>query len=328
MVKVADSRLTFSFDSSCWLFIYHFGVAKWIQDNVHVTKESFAFSGSSGGALVAAVLACQFDAEEVKDLALADFHLCQKNPLLMFRVGEKILDHYLHDNAKSAERCSDHLRVLLTKVSPSPPLLTAEVASKFGSWREVFACLRGSMHVPFAAGILPYPIPGRGWYYDGLLWAALFVPWRAFDDDDVVVRVSACGFPNSQIGPQLPFPLWWLIMPPSKEVLEGMFWMGYRDTAAYFAEVHPDGRTEFTESSTMSCGRCNRRARNRVEHGQIEQLRKHLRKNRKNGLLDHKSAARHVAALESTAKRHWQIAFLCMMAVFVSISAITLSFLS
>mmetsp|Transcript_59367 Transcript_59367/g.173648 ORF Transcript_59367/g.173648 Transcript_59367/m.173648 type:complete len:711 (-) Transcript_59367:66-2198(-) len=296
--KPDDSRLTFSFDSSCWLFIYHFGVAKWVQDHVNVTVKDFAFSGSSGGALVAATLACQLPADEVKNLALQDFHLCQRNPLHMFRIGEQVLDHYLRDT-NLFTRCSGHLRVLLTKVSSTPPLLGAEVASQFRSWRDLFSCLRASMHVPMAAGILPYPIPGRGWFYDGLVWAALFVPWRAFDDDDVIVRVSAVSFPNAQIGPRWPLPFWWLIMPPSAAALHGLFWMGYRDAHRYFME---------DTSSPVGC--CDRRNQKRSVPGQIEALRKHLRQDPKNSFDEH--AARLLADVQASAAMHWKIGFIAM----------------
>merc|ERR1719265_70145 len=125
-----DKRLTFSFDSSCWLFIYHFGVAKWIQDNVNVTTEDFAFSGSSGGALVAATLACQFNAKEVESMTVKGFAKCKTNPFYMFRLGEEVMDHLLRDS-RCHIRASGHLRVLLTRVAPTPPLLGAEVASTF-----------------------------------------------------------------------------------------------------------------------------------------------------------------------------------------------------
>lgn len=296
-----DSRVTFSFDSSCWLFIYHFGVAKWIQDHVKVTVKDFAFSGSSGGALVAATLACQFDAEEVKNMALADFHLCRRNPLYMFRIGEKILDHYLRDTTLF-KRCSGHLRVLLTKVHNRPPLLGAEVASQFRSWRDLFLCLRASMHVPLAGGILPYPVPGRGWFYDGLVWAAFFVPWRAFDEDDVIVRVSACSFPNAQIGPRVPLPFWWLIMPPSAAALHGLFWLGYKDAQEYFSdETH------------RPAGCCDRRNNGRPVPMQVQAVRKHLRTDPQDRFDEH--AARLVSDLQASTLLHWKVGAWIMVVI-------------
>lgn len=298
-VQNEDTRLTFSFDSSCWLFIYHFGVARWLQDNVNVTVEDFAFSGSSGGALVAATLACEIDAQRVKDLAVEGFPKCSRNPLYMFRHGEHVIDTLLRDT-QYHRRCSGHLRVLLTKVSATPPLLGAEVASTFSSWQDLFSCLRASMHVPMAAGVLPYPIPGRGWFFDGLVWAALFVPWRAFADDDVVVRVSACSFPNAQIGPRVPLPPWWLIFPPSSNALHGLYWMGYRDAREYFLE----------DANHTTCY-CQRRNHERVTSKQIQELRKHLRADSKD-IFD-KDADRLLSDLQASIAWHWRAGFLTFM---------------
>ena len=62
-------RLTFSFDSSGWLYVYHLGAAHFLQQHVlpHLDAEQTAFSGSSGGALVAAALCTGVDVEEVKE---------------------------------------------------------------------------------------------------------------------------------------------------------------------------------------------------------------------------------------------------------------------
>lgn len=307
--QAKDARMTFSFDSSCWLFLYHFGVAAWIQDHVNVTMDDFAFSGSSGGALVAAVLACELDAVEAKDMALADFPLCQRNPFMMFKIGEKLLDHYLRDT-ELHDRCNGRLRVLLTKVSWMPPIMKAEVATKFRSWREVFCCLRASMHVPMAAGVLPYPVPGRGWYYDGLLWASLFVPWRAVDDTDEVVKVSACGFPGAQLGPRVPFPILWLVMPPSADVLQGIFWMGYRDTGDYFSGQAPKG---FTETSF-----CERRQPEAP--AQVRALRKHLKKDPRERLDE--AALRFITDVQATAWRHWCYFFAAMSVFSTALAAL------
>jgi len=309
-----DSRLTFSFDSSAWLFIYHFGVAQWVQDHVDVTQKDFAFSGSSGGALVAATLACPLDAMAVKDMTLSHFPSCQKNPLLMFHVGEITLDHFLRDTTFH-EHCTDHLRVLLTKVSRTPPLLSAEVACKFSTWQELFCCLRGSMHVPLAGGILPYPVPGRGWYYDGLIWASLFVPWRTFDENDEVVRVSACGFPGAQIGPSTPFPIWWLMMPPSAEVLHGMFWMGYRDAQEYFSDESQASAVSISDQQRGRMG-CERRSGSAGPPAQVIALRKHLRKNPVDRFDD--DVARLVRDLEATAARHWYCFFVGLFVLVAS----------
>jgi len=257
---------------------------------MQITRERLAFSGSSGGALVAATLACGINARSIMEEVVDHFPSCQTNPFRMFHVGELVLDHHLRDS-DAHQKANGMLRVLLTKVCSRPPLLKAEVASTFQSWRDLFACLRASMHVPGAAGFLPYPVPDRGWYYDGLVWASLFVPWRAFNDVDEVIKVSACGFPDAQIGPQVPFPIWWLIIPPSQDALRGMFWMGYRDAQDYFSA---DGKQQ-------TCG---------TLPVPVQALRKHMRSDCVESLDD--AAVHLIETLQETAARHWRGFFLAM----------------
>lgn len=58
-------RLTFSFDSSGWLYMYHLGVAQYLQRHLlpYLSPDDVAFSGSSGGALVAASLCTEVNIE-------------------------------------------------------------------------------------------------------------------------------------------------------------------------------------------------------------------------------------------------------------------------
>ena len=165
--------------------------------------ERVGFSGSSGGALVAAALA-----SGVRVAALAEFVLgcrdeCRAAPSRMLPCVERALDALLPADAH--ERCSGRLRVLLTRVVASnPPLFCAgEVASDFDSrehlWqlaRETRASLspalarasprasevlptpsslargtqlRASCHMPIVAGARPYRVRGAA-YFDGLFW--------------------------------------------------------------------------------------------------------------------------------------------------------------
>ena len=94
------SRLTFSFDSSGWLYVYHLGVAHYLQRHVlpHLEAERVAFSGSSGGALVAAALAGGIDIEQLARISeqlprLADVQLAARAAVAAAR-GHQPLDRF------------------------------------------------------------------------------------------------------------------------------------------------------------------------------------------------------------------------------------------
>ena len=74
------------------------------------------------------------------------------------------------------------------------------------------------------------------YYYDGMMWSSLFVPWRGAKEDHIV-KVSGIGgvmrlgysFPSlklrSDIRPPL-MPPWWCLLPPPVRVLRGLYWQG------------------------------------------------------------------------------------------------------
>jgi len=76
--------VTFSFDSSGWLYTYHLGVAHCLQQQLlgrgSDRRADFAFSGSSGGALVAAALATDIDVKELAAFVIDCQAECQYNP--------------------------------------------------------------------------------------------------------------------------------------------------------------------------------------------------------------------------------------------------------
>eukprot|EP00756_Hemistasia_phaeocysticola_P010155 Hpha_TRINITY_DN14996_c1_g7::TRINITY_DN14996_c1_g7_i1::g.144566::m.144566 len=238
-------RVVFSFDSSGWLYLYHFGVAMWIEDNVDIDSGRCGFSGASGGALVAASLSTGVDPGKLAQYVLTDgWQLAGRNPFKLMGAVEAALDKHLPANGwaepstdLSGERrrgASGTLRVLLTRVSPLPPFLKGEVVSRFPSWHALFQCLRATCHIPGVGGLLPYPISClSGWYYDGLLWSSLFVPWRSFHRGDSVIKVSAMGAPGAHIRPSVAIPPWWALFPPSEDALHALMWLGYKDAERF-----------------------------------------------------------------------------------------------
>mmetsp|Transcript_12746 Transcript_12746/g.36149 ORF Transcript_12746/g.36149 Transcript_12746/m.36149 type:complete len:787 (+) Transcript_12746:58-2418(+) len=234
-------KVSFAFDSSGWLYCYHFGVAYWLRQHLlpeDLTPEEadtqrfptdLIFSGSSGGALAACALSVGLDPAQVFEMVLAKHAECRFNPFRMLPAAEDILRRCLPGNC--GRSMTGRVRVVLTRVSWKYPFFTAEVVNQFPSREDVFHVLRATCHVPFVAGILPYRYDGN-FYLDGLLWPQLLVPWKGAMDD-YMVRVSACSMPSSDIKAPLP-PPWWAILPPSVEALRGLFWMGYRDAGRWF----------------------------------------------------------------------------------------------
>mmetsp|Transcript_70512 Transcript_70512/g.147630 ORF Transcript_70512/g.147630 Transcript_70512/m.147630 type:complete len:1121 (+) Transcript_70512:238-3600(+) len=239
-IEETGGRLTFRFDSSAWFYIYHFGVAQFLKE--HILPDDFtadkaekdfpkglAFAGSSGGALVAGALATGIDTRQLFEFVLQQHEDCRLAPWRLFPAVEKAMHKYLPENA--AKSMSGRVRVLLTKISWKPPFITGEAVDQYSSWPDAFGGLRATCHVP-GLNPMPYKYLGR-YYFDGLVWSSLLVPWSG-DIGDLVVKVSAVGAPLTDIRAPIS-PLWWAIFPPSIDILRGMFWVGYRDAAQWFA---------------------------------------------------------------------------------------------
>jgi hypothetical protein len=229
--------LTYSFDSSGWCFLYHFGAAMWIQENFkrEIGDGEIAFSGSSGGAIVAACSGMGLDLEAIVGEVIGFIHdRCQYRPWGIPVEVNSCLDRHFPADAH-AKASDGRLRVLMTRLRAQPPFIMGEVANRFEDRETLLHCLQASSQIPIVFGMAYYIPSTRAYYLDGLLWMTAFVPWRAAGNSPVC-RVSAFNNFGSDVGPtltRLP-PMWWILFPPSKQVLRGMVLSGYCDMATQF----------------------------------------------------------------------------------------------
>ncbi|CAE8585245.1 unnamed protein product [Polarella glacialis] len=237
-----QQQLTFSFDSSAWLYCYHWGAAVWLEEHLHkdvgtgAYPSNLQFSGASGGALVAFSLASGGDPRAIFEHVLAEsYPMFSRNPWRMGKAVKIALERFIPES-KVCQIVSS-LRVLLTRVSLRPPFITGEVVDEFHSREDCIDVLLATCHVP-GVHIKPHSCR-QGYYYDGLMWNSLFVPWQS-EDDSHVVYISAFSL-NQMADIQPPsLPLWWALFPPPVRILRGLFWIGYRDMDRWFAEEPQD----------------------------------------------------------------------------------------
>ncbi|CAK9108180.1 Elongation of very long chain fatty acids protein 7 (3-keto acyl-CoA synthase Elovl7) (ELOVL fatty acid elongase 7) (ELOVL FA elongase 7) (Very long chain 3-ketoacyl-CoA synthase 7) (Very long chain 3-oxoacyl-CoA synthase 7) [Durusdinium trenchii] len=236
-------KVSIAFDSSGWVYCYHFGVATWLQEHMlppDLTPETattnfpanLIFSGSSGGALVAATLATGLNVRECMEMVLKKQPECMYNPFRVFPAAEDVLHKVLPDNAH--ESLSGRLRVLLTRVSFKYPFLKAQVVNQFSSKESVFHTLRASCHIPMLGGVGPYFYNGNA-YFDGMFWPQFLVPWKG-TQSDLVIRVAAVwrNLSADIVAPSV--PTWWALLPPEVDALRGLYWQGYSDAARWFTQ--------------------------------------------------------------------------------------------
>lgn len=252
---VAERKVSFAFDSSGWLYCYHFGVAHWLREHLlpeGLSPENCAeeypdnciFSGCSGGALAAAVLCLGLEPKTIFESVLSKRHECRYNPFAMLPAVEDVVSKMLPSNACSL--LTDRLRVLLTRVSLKYPFFSAEVVNTFQNNETVFHTLRATCHVPIIGGLLPYRFDGHC-YLDGMFWPQMMVPWRGSRNDHLV-RISTVSLLSGDIMTSY-LPTWWSIFPPEEDILRGLFWLGYADMQKWFTQP---------PSSGFECWSCRR----------------------------------------------------------------------
>lgn len=243
--KSSTRKLTFSFDSSGWMYVYHLGAAQYLQQWIlpQLPPERVAFSGSSGGALVACALCTGINIEELARFVISCQPECEFNPWRMLPCADEAIALFLPED--SYLDAQDRLRVLLTRIElpgwNNPTAIRPEAFCTFRSRAELAQALRASCHIPLLGGLLPYQVrkpdgTSLGAFYDGLFWPSILYMWRAFNASDALLKVSGIGWPTAHVALPLPVPLHWLVLPPSRRTLWRLYAAGYDDTARYFAK--------------------------------------------------------------------------------------------
>ena len=98
------------------MYVYHFGAALYIQKHILplLPKERVAFSGSSGGSLVACALCCGIDIEDLTRFVIGCQPECEWNPWRMLPCADEAIAKFLPPEAHKMAR--GRLRVLVTRI--------------------------------------------------------------------------------------------------------------------------------------------------------------------------------------------------------------------
>jgi predicted acylesterase/phospholipase RssA len=211
------------FSGSGWMFPFHFGVAKYVQDHrVPFTR----FAGVSGGAAVALTLACGLDALDHFNEALAKSHVG------LFGMCDAVLDVCESMLARAKVRSIEGDRLY---VQMSTALMQPHLVSEFESTRQCVEAIRASAHIPVVGGLLPYKVEGMGMFYDGGLASMLpLIPDRV-KMAHRVVRVDATGsLPSCDIHLGFHAPYSWIFVPRPLHTMRLIFRYGYLKAKQFF----------------------------------------------------------------------------------------------
>ena len=247
-MPTAKPRLVCSFDSCGWLYCYQLGAARYLEQQLlpGLGADGSAFSGSSAGSLVGAVLAAGVDIEEIASGVIASQPECRWRPWQMLDKVAWAVKQHIPDGAHKL--VSGRLRILLTRVQFAWPPVQPLVVESFASTPQLRESLRASCHIPGLGGLRPLEVDllepgqpagggGRAACFDGSAWPSWLCRWRVWSADDRLLTVSGLSAFFGDLGPPLLVPLHWVIVPPAPEVLWRLYSAGYEDAARHFETV-------------------------------------------------------------------------------------------
>ena len=218
----------FSFSACGWLKIYHFGVAKALQEGRLVSEAKFV--GSSAGSLIGLALALGLDFERIRDFQLGCVDRTHGSLVGAFRLRqyvEEIMDNMLPADAFTT--IGDRVEVSFSSM-PSFANRRVNIFRDNSHLRQ--AILASCCMAPLAG--MPFRLDGE-LVYDGAIsdWlqnqSFLTCPEGHAATAAAAVRVTPFWFSRADIRPSQYIPLWWALYPPRRQDFEWVFELGYRD---------------------------------------------------------------------------------------------------
>eukprot|EP00193_Tetraselmis_chui_P018768 CAMPEP_0177774544 /NCGR_PEP_ID=MMETSP0491_2-20121128/13567_1 /TAXON_ID=63592 /ORGANISM="Tetraselmis chuii, Strain PLY429" /LENGTH=445 /DNA_ID=CAMNT_0019292937 /DNA_START=111 /DNA_END=1448 /DNA_ORIENTATION=+ len=235
-VGSGTSRPTWTFSSSGWLFVYHFGVIKSLK-RMNLHREVYTIA-TSGGSCAGAFLQMENDPDDVVKFVIECSKTARSTWTGLFRLKEYLKGAIAQF---SSEELPGKLRGNYEISVTSLPWLRNERVKDWASMAEGEASiLASSCAIPFAG--LPVYVPGVGYCIDGgvsdfqLIRALLLGSSYFTYHDDASVTVCPFYCSRADIRPSEYVPVWWAFFPPSPEDLWRVYELGQRDAMAWVVE--------------------------------------------------------------------------------------------
>jgi hypothetical protein len=246
-------KLHISFDSSGWLYLFHFGVASFVRNNVKDDID-IVYSGTSSGSLCATAMSLEMDMDDTKHKIMNIHNKCDSpmsTYLNLFNETKNLLKNILPKNAHEQVRGKLYIGVTYIDENANileENILKGHVIGSFHSKEHLLDSLHASCHIPILNQFVPIEVTSKGntlYCYDGGFTVPMASTLIQNASDTIFINISA--YPrflfNVEVNPNVHFiklpidlPLTWGIVPPRKETLELIYELGYSFTNNYCGE--------------------------------------------------------------------------------------------
>ena len=232
---LTNPKVTFSFAAAGWLQMYHFGVAKALQDTGIVDNENIRFCGSSAGALAAAAIVCECDFDDLKEYAIKCSITARSAIPNAFLLREYVLQgvqlfavNKLRERPELKYKLCRQLEAYATVL----PWCRKKVIGVFTCEEDLKEALAASCCLTPLAG-WPFQLRETGeWVCDGGMSA--FQPRKG---EKNCITVSPIYCTSADIRPLTFLPIWWGLYPPSEKKYRQMYDLAYNDAIQYLVET-------------------------------------------------------------------------------------------
>jgi hypothetical protein len=233
--------LYIKFSGAGWMFPFHFGVAKFIQEYIDIhDKEPDTFikvGGVSAGAVTGLMLLLDVDFDDIFDKIVKRHHEMRYNPFKIRECLHDILMEYIPDNQARLHSVQNRLLIGLSKIDFPNFVWKSHLVSTYVDKDHCMDILKASCHIPIINGIQPYYVDGNG-YYDGDI-SGMIDPtdFSKLICVDIQSPVSLSSQESSQtIHPGILVPMLWRYFPASPFILNSIMQLGYHQAHHYFSQ--------------------------------------------------------------------------------------------
>lgn len=231
--------LYIKFSGAGWMFPFHFGVAKFMQEYIDIHSQdpdtSIKIGGVSAGAVTGLMLLLDVDFDDINHKIVRRHHEMRYNPFKIRNCLHDILMEYIPDNETRLHHVQNKLFIGLSKLDFPTFVWKSHLVSTYIDKDHCMDILKASCHIPIINGIQPYYVDGMG-YYDGDI-SGMIDPTDFSKLICVDLQSSPASAQSSQtIHPGISIPTLWRYFPASPFILNCVMQLGYHQAHNYFSQ--------------------------------------------------------------------------------------------
>ena len=233
MIKKRFPYKEISFRASGWMIVFYLGIVKYIKENYKI--KNLQLTGSSGGAIAACSLLCDINLDEI--ILYLIKYKPYSNIFNICNITKGGIDNYIINNINNKKINRNTLNIACTIIDGNK--CKTHIFNNFESVTDICEYLKGSVHIPFFGGIIPYQ------YNNYIMYDSIITDSHPHITNDCLNiswnKHCNCGCEKTLdvIRPYTDLPVTWCMTPP-KNVIHNLYLHGYSQAKLFFENIHDE----------------------------------------------------------------------------------------